>query len=83
MVISRFMLKLFQLQLLISVMAIYLIQSERLIMPADEYEAKDLVYKWETEGTPEKWRNHMRRSVQIYSGKYKGDEKRECQGVLR
>ena len=65
-------------------MALYLIQSERLMIPEDEYVARDLVFQWETKGTPPGWRDFLRRSVQIISGKYKGDaEKKECTDVLR
>ena len=64
-------------------MALHLIQSEKLMLPEDIYEAKELVYRWETKGTPQKWGDFMRRSIQVISGKYKQNEKIECQTVLR
>ena len=43
---------------------------EAMIPPTDVYAARDLVYKWETNGPPTSWHDAFNRSLQVYSFRY-------------
>ena len=55
----------------------------KLILPEDEIEARDRVFKWETVGVPREWEEYFNRSLQVYSFGYENDRHKDrCQDVL-
>ena len=65
-------------------MEIHVQRSERMDLPQDQCEAMELVYIWETKGTPLAWRDAMRRSLRVISSKYVNEQhKTRTQRILR
>ena len=56
---------------------------DKLILPSDTFEARDLVWKWENEGVPRAWDEIFMRSMQVTSCHYENDgHRRRSQAVI-